>query len=191
MPFDRVASRRSFLKFGLTAAVALSPAPALANALRVAPPERKLSIGPRALKFNNLHTGEKLKTVYWQDGKYLPSSLKEINHILRDFRNDQVKPIDHDLLDLLTMLNGRLETDQPFDIISGYRSPETNVLLRSRSKGVAQNSYHMRGMAIDIRVPGRDLLQLRRAAMDVKGGGVGYYPTSGFVHVDVGPVRTW
>ena len=191
MTFDRVASRRSFLKFGATAALAMAPAAALGNALRVMPVERKMVHGERSLKFQNLHTGEKLKTVYWQDGKYVQSSLADINRILRDFRNDEVRPIDQDLLDLLSTLNKNLETDQPFEIISGYRSPNTNSMLRSKSGGVAKNSYHMRGMAIDIRVPGRDLASLRRTALEMKLGGVGYYPTSGFVHVDVGPVRAW
>ena len=191
MPFDRVASRRSFLKFGATAALALSPTTTLANAVRLPAPDAKKIKIERHLKFENLHTGEKLKTVYWQNGKYLRESLRDINHILRDFRNDEVRPIDENLLDLLNVLNGQLETTQPFEIISGYRSPETNTMLRSRSKGVASNSYHLRGMATDIRVPGRELIHVRRAALDMGLGGVGYYPTSGFVHVDVGPVRTW
>lgn len=179
-------SRRSFLKFGVAAASALTPAAALADAVRAALPK-----GERMLKFDNLHTGEKLKTVYWQNGKYLPGSLAEINHILRDFRANEVKPIDTDLLDLLNIMQKKLETDRPFEIISGYRSPRTNAMLRGRSSGVARNSYHMRGMAIDIRVPGRELVQVRRAALDLSRGGVGYYPSSGFVHVDVGPVRAW
>ena len=191
MPFDRVASRRSFLKFGAIAALTLPPSTTLANALRTTPPENRTIKVERHLKFDNLHTGEKLKTVYWQNGKYLPESLRDVNRILRDHRTDEVRPIDEDLLDLLNALSGNLETSQPFEIISGYRSPDTNAMLHSRSKGVASNSYHIRGQAIDIRVPGRDLLHVRRAALEMRVGGVGYYPTSGFVHVDVGPVRAW
>jgi uncharacterized protein YcbK (DUF882 family) len=190
LTLDRVASRRSFLKIG-AAALALGAVPAVANAGMIIAPNRRTLSGERSLKFDNLHTGEKLRTVYWQNGKYIPDSLQDVNHILRDFRNDETKPIDQDLLDLLNTLNRNLETDQPFQIISGYRSPETNTMLRSWSEGVASKSYHMRGMAIDIRVPGRDLLGLRRTAQEMQLGGVGYYPTSNFVHVDVGPVRTW
>ena len=184
-------NRRAFLGFGAVAAAAAvapmkafsAPAPAAAKKAPV-----------RTLSFFNTHTGERLKTTYCCDGKYEPEALKQLNHILRDFRANEVKPIDPALFDLLHELSGTLETDQPFHIISGYRSPNTNTLLRQRGgshTGVASKSLHMVGKAIDIRVPGVKLDHLRGAARSLKSGGVGYYPASNFVHVDIGRVRYW
>ena len=146
---------------------------------------------PRTLRFDNLHTGEKFNGAYWVNGKYVPDALAEIRWVLRDFRNGEQHPIDSQLLDLLTLLRGRLGTTQPYEVISGYRSPATNAMLRESSDGVAAHSLHMEGMAIDIRVPGRSLSHLRNAALSLSAGGVGYYPASDFVHVDVGRVRHW
>ena len=146
---------------------------------------------PRVLAFQNLHTGEKLSTVYYAEGRYLPEAMRHINWLLRDFRTDQVHVIDPQLLDLLADLHGHLETREPFHVISGYRSPQTNAMLASLGDGVAQNSLHLQGMAIDIRVPGRGLRHVRAAALALRRGGVGYYPRSDFVHVDTGRVRTW
>jgi uncharacterized protein YcbK (DUF882 family) len=146
---------------------------------------------PRALAFHNLHTGEQLATVYWADGRYMPDAMRHIDWLLRDFRTDTARPIDPQLLDLLADMQARLQTREPFQVISGYRSPETNAMLASLSDGVAQNSFHIQGMAIDIRVPGRHLRQVRAAAMTLQRGGVGFYPNSDFVHVDTGPVRHW
>jgi len=174
--------RRRFL--GLGAAAALTLAPGMAAA-------RDWSAAKRSLSFVHLHTGERLRTTYWAGGDYLPDALGQINHILRDFRVDEVAAIDVRLIDLLTALRTKMDSDAPIEIISGYRSPVTNAALRARSTGVAKKSLHMRAMAIDIRLPGRDLADLRRAALDLKLGGVGYYPKSGFIHVDVGPVRHW
>jgi uncharacterized protein YcbK (DUF882 family) len=153
----------------------------------VSPPERVLS-------FFNTHTGERLKTAYCGGGTYRPDALSEINHILRDFRANEIKPIDPKLLDLLHELGGTLETDQAIHIISGYRSPVTNAQLRERggsNTGVASHSLHIDGKAIDIRIPGVRLENLRAAARSLKLGGVGYYPSSNFVHVDTGRVRFW
>ena len=145
----------------------------------------------RRLSFDNLHTGEKVSTEYWADGDYFPDALREIDHVLRDFRTGDVYSISLDLLDLLVVLRGKLETDLPIEIISGYRSPQTNAMLREKSKGVAASSLHMDGMAIDLRVAGRQLTQVRNAAISLASGGVGYYPKDRFVHVDVGLVRHW
>jgi uncharacterized protein YcbK (DUF882 family) len=121
-------------------------------------------------------------------------ALAQLNHLLRDFRTSLEKPIDPKLFDLLHELGGTLETDQPYHIISGYRSPETNAMLRERGgahTGVASGSLHMVGKAIDIRLPGVKLDHLRSAAASLKLGGVGFYPSSNFVHIDTGRVRYW
>jgi len=154
-------------------------------------PAAALSPVPRRLTLHSIHTGETLNTLYWENGRYLPGSLAEINYHLRDFRDGSVKPIDPGLLDLLHQLRVHLDRDGPFHVISGYRSPKTNAMLAARSNQVAKNSYHVRGMAIDLRLPGRPLGALREAALEIAGGGVGYYPSSDFVHVDTGPVRAW
>ena len=145
---------------------------------------------PRTLALHNLHTGEALDTAYWADGRYLPEALRRIGWLLRDHRTDDVHPIDPRLLDLLVELQGRLQVSR-FEVLSGYRSPATNAMLASLSDGVAQNSFHLQGRAIDIRVPGRRLKNVRAAAMSLHGGGVGYYPQSDFVHIDTGPIRHW
>jgi uncharacterized protein YcbK (DUF882 family) len=175
-------SRRRFLGIAAAGVLAGSSLPAVAAPFMPT---------PRMLAFDNLHTGEKLKTVYWEGGRYLPEAMRHINWLLRDFRTDQIHPIDPRLLDLLANLHVRLDSREPFEVISGYRSPETNAMLASFSDGVAQNSLHMQGMAIDIRVPGRHLRYVRAAALSLRAGGVGYYPHSDFVHVDTGRVRTW
>lgn len=145
----------------------------------------------RSLAFENLHTGETLHTVYWADGGYVPGALREIDRILRDHRTGEVLPIDTALMDLLYSLNRRLASDAPFGVISGYRSPATNARLRGAGAGVAVHSLHTVGRAIDIRLPGRSLTDLRDAALALRAGGVGYYPRSAFVHVDTGRVRSW
>ncbi len=145
----------------------------------------------RSLKFYALHTGESLNTTYWENGRYIPGELDRVNYILRDFRANEVKPIDPALLDLLTQIQHRLSTNEAFQVISGYRSPITNAMLHANSEGVAVHSLHIEGKAIDISVPGRSLAQLRGAALAQQAGGVGYYPKSDFVHVDTGRVRYW
>jgi uncharacterized protein YcbK (DUF882 family) len=148
----------------------------------------------RTLSFFHTHTGERLKSIYAAAGTYQPDALRDINHLLRDFRVDEIKPIDPALLDLLHELAGTLETDQPFHVISGYRSPVTNAMLRERGgahTGVASHSLHMDGKAIDIRLPGVKLAHLHEAARSLKLGGVGFYPDLNFVHVDTGRVRYW
>jgi uncharacterized protein YcbK (DUF882 family) len=186
---NRELNRRRFLGLGAAAAAA-AVVPSRASA---APPA-KAALPERVLSFFNTHTGERLKTSYCCGGVYQPDALDAINRILRDFRANEIKPIDPKLLDLLHELGGTLATDQPFHIISGYRSPHTNALLRERggaATGVASRSLHMDGKAIDIRLPGVRLDTLRSAALSLKLGGVGYYPSSNFVHVDTGRVRRW
>src|SRR5208283_1324336 len=178
-------SRRDFLASGLlTTASFLFPFRASGAVARVLSPER-------ALSFHNTHTGESMKAIYWNKGSYVQQALADINYILRDFRTGEVKEIDTGLLDLLFALHRKLESTAPFHIISGYRSPETNSLLSRLSKGVAKHSLHIDGKAIDMRLPGLELKTLQCAAIDLRRGGVGYYPSSDFVHVDVGRVRYW
>ena len=179
-------SRRSFLKTGLLATAGLTlPVSSFARIADSLAPEKTLS-------FYNTHTGEKLKkATFWTQGKYVPGTLDEINYILRDFRADEINPIDPQLLDLLYAISRKLGTDKPFHIISGFRAPSTNSFLRQQSQGVAKRSLHMEGKAIDIRMPGQDLTALRQVAVALKRGGVGLYPESNFVHIDTGRVRYW
>jgi uncharacterized protein YcbK (DUF882 family) len=150
-----------------------------------------LSQPARALSFLNTHTGESVNAVYWADGQYQPEGLAAIERVLRDHRTGDVKRIDRRLLELLHALRRDLRTAAPFHVISCYRSPRTNALLRSRGRAVAQKSLHMEGKAADVRLPGIALADLHRAAVARKAGGVGYYPGPSFVHVDVGRVRYW
>ncbi len=183
--FRHGVSRRGFLAAGLvTTATCFLP-------YNVVAAVSKVFFDERALSFYNVHTGENMKAIYWNDRTYVPQALADINYILRDYRTGEVKEIDTDLLDLLFALHQKLESKSPFNIISGYRSLETNSLLSIMSKGVAKNSLHIQGKAIDIRLPGFDLKTLQRAAVDLRRGGVGYYPVSDFVHVDVGRIRYW
>lgn len=145
----------------------------------------------RSLAFESLHTGERLEIVYRTDLGYRQEALREIARVLRDHRTNEVRAIDPLLLDLLHSLRVSLGTWQPFRVISGYRSQATNLMLANASTGVAKESLHSSGMAIDIRVPGVRLAQLRDAARSLRAGGVGYYERSEFVHVDVGRVRFW
>lgn len=147
--------------------------------------------GPRALRFLHTHTGERLAVEYFDERDYLPDALATVNHFLRDFRTGEVHAIDPSLLDLLHHLTGLTDSTRPFEVISGYRSPATNAMLRRQSEGVAPGSLHMVGQAIDIRLADVPLPRLRTAALSIRGGGVGYYPASNFVHVDTGRVRYW
>lgn len=175
-------SRRGFMLFGIASAGLLSTSPALAKIYTSS--ERKLS-------FYNTHTTEEISTVYWADGDYVADGLQNLNRVLRDHRSGDVYPIDTELLDLLFVLRNQVESRKPFQVISGYRSPQTNAILHRNSSGVANRSYHMQGMAIDIRLNDCDLNHLHKAALALHSGGVGYYPGSNFIHVDVGPLRNW
>ena len=156
-------------------------------------PRRALAaVAPaRALSFAHTHTGERLAVEYFSAGRYLEDALATVNRFLRDFRTNDVHAIDPDLLDLLHAVTTLTGTARPFQVISGYRSPATNDMLRHRSEGVAAGSLHMNGQAIDIRLADVPLAKLRKAALAAGRGGVGYYPASAFVHVDTGRVRTW
>ena len=154
-------------------------------------PSTAVSFAPRSVSLYNIHTGEWVRTVYWADGHYIRDAVRDINWVLRDHYTDEVRPMNAGVLDVLGMLRTRLDAHNPFLVISGYRSPATNHMLRMRHSGVAAHSYHIKGMAIDLRCERRDLSQVHRAAVGLRAGGVGYYPHSDFVHVDCGPVRYW
>lgn len=145
----------------------------------------------RRLDFINIRTGEDLSATYWRGGRYLPEALDRISHLLRDVLSDEVKPIDPHLMDLMYGIRRTLRSDAPFAVISGYRTPRTNRLLARWKSGVARNSLHMDGMAVDLLLPGRPLGEVAETACSFRAGGVGYYPASNFVHLDVGPVRRW
>ncbi|MBN8648901.1 MAG: DUF882 domain-containing protein [Caulobacterales bacterium] len=145
----------------------------------------------RRANLYNLHTGENIDLVYKEKGVLINDAFVEVNKVLRDFRNDQTCEMDVKLLDLLDDLSSKLEVKSAFNVISGYRSPATNSMLAEKSNGVAKGSLHMQGKAIDIRVPGVALKHLRNVAKEMRNGGVGYYASSNFVHVDTGRVRYW
>ena len=179
-------TRRGFLKMGALTTMGLMSHAADALAM-VRPAEDS----DRSLSFYNLHTEESLQKTYFYKDRYVPKTLQEIDYILRDFRAKEVHPIDVKLLDLLFDIKRRLGAKEPFLVISGYRSPATNEYLREHSRGVAAGSLHMFGKAIDIRLPSVSLETLHKTAVSLRLGGVGYYPSSDFVHVDVGNVRYW
>ncbi len=145
----------------------------------------------RRLSFYHTHTGETLAVDYFADGNYLSEALSQVNHLLRDHRTDEVRQVDPQLLDLLHAIQQRSGKVGRYEVISGYRSEATNQMLRSRGGGVAKRSLHMQGRAIDVRIPGLGIADLQKAALELSAGGVGYYPSSEFVHIDTGPVRAW
>ena len=145
----------------------------------------------RTLAFQNPHTGDKLSLTYFEKGRYLSDALDEISFLLRDYRTGDVHAIDPELLDQLHDLKQILALNQPFDIVCGYRSPLTNAQLHAEHSGVASNSFHMHGRAIDIRIERFDLRRIHNAALAMHRGGVGYYPDSNFIHLDTGSFRTW
>ncbi len=181
-------SRRRFL----TTATAAVTATAATAVLAPAALARSRLTNERHIAFHHAHTGERFSGPFWADGAYDPDALARIDRLLRDFRTGEVYEIDRRLLDLLAALRGRLATRADFRVISGYRSPRTNAMLvKNGGGGVAKRSYHMRGMAIDVAVPGRAPEAVYEAARELQRGGAGLYRKSGFVHVDVGPVRFW
>lgn len=164
------------------------PAPAMDPA--TAPPP-SAGIGAQGVSLLNVHTGERLTCDYRIDGELVPDALEAVDHLLRDYHTGAVKAIDPRLLDRLCFLAGKLGAAAPFHVVSGYRTAATNAMLRRRSREVARHSLHIEGRAVDFSVPGVDLRDLRRAALAQRAGGVGFYPGSGFVHLDTGKVRSW
>lgn len=147
---------------------------------------------PRTLVLSNLNTGEVLKTEFFNGKGYNKDELTRLNHLFRDHRNDKVKNIDPKLFDHLYRLQVMLGNNKPVQLISGYRSLATNNNLRKAAhSGVAKHSYHTLGQAMDFHIQGVELSNIRKAALKMRMGGVGYYPRSNFVHIDTGPARTW
>lgn len=178
-------SRRAIL--GIFAASAVTAAPSFANAFVF----NRGAGDIRRLKMYSGRTGERLDTIYWVDGDYIPEALAEINHFFRDWRDNRVHRIDTRTLDLMSAAHSLLRVDEPYMLLSGYRSPETNAMLRRNSRNVAQNSRHLIGQAADLRLRSRTVRQVAQAAIACSAGGVGLYSRSDFTHMDCGPVRSW
>lgn len=178
-------SRRGIL--GAFAATSVVAAPVMANAFGFL----RRAGDMRRIRMYNGRTGESIDTVYWVDGKYIREALNEINIFMRDWRTGSAIGIDPRAIDVAAASHRLLQTNEPYMMLSGYRSPQTNAMLRSRSSGVARNSLHMQGKAADLRLKSRSVNQMFQAASACKAGGVGKYSGSNFVHMDCGPVRTW
>jgi uncharacterized protein YcbK (DUF882 family) len=174
-------TRRSFLATMAVAGLGMVKLPRVLRAIEA----------PRSLSLHHIHTGERLTAEYFAGGEYLPNALHEVNHVLRDWRQNEIHPIDPALLDLLHQLHAATGSREPFEVFCGYRTPATHAMLHSHSEKVAVNSLHLQGKAIDIRLSDVPLSKLRDDALKLRLGGVGYYPASDFVHVDTGRVRAW
>lgn len=145
----------------------------------------------RRIKMYSGRTGESIDMIYWIEGHYVKDALKEVHHFMRDWRRDEVFPIDTRTIDILAAAHNLLDVSEPYTLLSGYRSPATNAMLRARSGGVAKNSLHMKGQAADVRLTSRSVGQIAKAAASCRAGGVGRYSRSNFVHMDCGVIRTW
>jgi len=178
-------TRRGLL--GVFAAATLVAAPTYSNAFGLLRGAGDI----RRVKMYSGRSGESVDAIYWVDGKYIPEVLKEINHFMRDLRADETVKMVPSNLDIIAATHHLLDVKEPYMLLSGYRSPATNAMLRSKSSGVARNSLHMKGMAADLRLKSRNVSQMAHAALACSAGGVGQYHHSNFVHMDCGPVRTW
>lgn len=181
-----LSSRRDVLA-GIFTSLAVTAAPVYANAAGVIRGAGDI----RKVKLRSSRTGEAVDTVYWVEGHYIPEALSEISWFMRDWRENEIIQYDNRNVDILAATLRLLDTDEPYLVISGYRSAATNALLRRRNRGVARNSYHVKGMAADLRLRSRSISQMAKAAVACNAGGVGKYRRSNFVHMDSGPIRTW
>jgi len=185
---DKNLSRRRFLGMGVaTLGAVMIPSIAEASQFKTG----IVGDGTRRLAFRNTHTGESFSGVYRVGNKYLPDAMKQINTVMRDFRTNEVHGMDPRVLDILNAVQRMTGRSTPFEIISGYRSPKTNNMLRGKSSGVAKKSLHMQGRAVDLRMEDFDTARLRDLAINLGAGGVGYYRKSNFVHLDSGDIRNW
>ncbi|EEW26035.1 YcbK family protein [Rhodobacter ferrooxidans] len=178
-------TRRGLL--GVFAATAAIAAPTYSNAFGLLRGAGDI----RMIRMYSGRTGESMDTIYWIEGEYIPEVLKEINHFMRDWRTDEKIKMDPRTIDIMAASHRLMDINEPYMLLSGYRSPATNAMLRSRSRGVAKHSLHMVGQAGDLRLKSRSVGQMARAAEACASGGVGRYSHSNFVHMDCGPVRHW
>jgi uncharacterized protein YcbK (DUF882 family) len=178
-------TRRGLL--GVFAATTVVAAPTFANAFGILRGAGDI----RRVRMHSGRTGESVDTIYWIEGKYIPEVLTEINHFMRDWRSGATTKIDPRTVDIMAAAHRLMDVTEPYMMLSGYRSPQTNAMLRSQSRGVARDSLHMRGQAADLRLKSRSVSQIARAAEACASGGVGRYSRSNFVHMDCGPVRHW
>ena len=178
-------SRRGIL--AAFAATAVTAAPVTANAFGILRGAGDI----RRIRMFSGRTGESINTLYWIEGDYIPDAVAEVSYFMRDWRSNEVAPIDVRALDIFAASHRLLGVDAPYMMLSGYRCPKTNAMLRSRSSGVARNSLHMKGQAADLRLDGRSVSQVAKAAASCRAGGVGRYSKSNFVHMDCGDVRSW
>ena len=178
-------TRRGLL--GAFAATALTAAPTFSNAAGFLRGGGDI----RRLRMYSGRTGERIDTIYWIEGQYIGEAIKEINSFMRDWRTGQAIQMDTRTVDIMAAAHRLMDVNEPYMLLSGYRSPQTNAMLRSKSRGVAKNSLHMRGQAADLRMSSRSVGQMARAAASCRAGGVGRYSGSNFVHMDCGTVRTW
>jgi uncharacterized protein YcbK (DUF882 family) len=189
MDFDAMGARRLSRRSLLIGAGAAGAAIMTAQAAGAAALRRT---GARSLAIDNTWTGEKVRLTYYENGRYVEDAMHALDRMMRDHLSNSVVEMDPRLYDLLADLHALMDSGTPFQLISGYRSPATNTMLANKSRAVARNSYHLRGWAADVRLPGRDLRQLAYAAISLKRGGVGMYSRrSNFIHVDSGPIRKW
>src|SRR5690606_8417742 len=178
-------TRRGLL--GAFAATAVTAAPFFGNA----PAYARGAGDIRRIRMYSGRTGESIDTIYWIEGKYIPEVMKEINAFMRDWRTGDAIGMDARTVDIMAASHRLMDVTEPYMLLSGYRSPKTNAMLRSKSSGVAKNSLHMVGQAADLRLKSRSVGQMAKAASACAAGGVGRYSRSNFVHMDCGPVRTW
>lgn len=185
---DRVSggmTRRGLL--AAFAATAISSAPTYSNAAGFLRGGGDI----RRIKMYSGRTGERIDMIYWIEGDYIHDAIREVHNFMRDWRTDDVKQIDLRTIDIMAAAHNMLDVSEPYMLLSGYRSPKTNRMLRARSSGVAKNSLHLKGQAADLRLNSRSVNQMARAAAACKAGGVGRYSGSNFVHMDCGTVRSW
>ncbi|BDG72160.1 DUF882 domain-containing protein [Roseomonas fluvialis] len=179
-----VAKRREVIRAGLGGLAALAALPAAAQAQAVAS-------GARTIRIRRVQTGESFEGIYWRDGRYDRDALRRLDVLFRDPSMDETTPMDPRLFDVLFTIARHVRSDEFYEVISGYRAPETNAARARQSRRVSRVSLHMSGMAADVRLPGTQSLGIARAAADLQIGGVGLYRRDGFVHLDCGPARRW
>ena len=180
-----VAKRREVIRAGFGGLLALTATSVTAQA------QGSGAGGARTIRIRRMQTGESFEGVYWRDGRYERDALRQLDVVFRDPSMDETTPMDPRLFDVLFTVARHLDSDEFYEVISGYRAPETNAARSRQSRRVSRVSLHMSGMAADVRLPGRQSMGIARTAADMQIGGVGLYRRDGFVHLDCGPARRW